>query len=140
MIATTKIVPRYAETDQMGIVHHSVYAIWYELARTEYFNSVGIRYDEIEKMGIMTPLVELNCKYKMSAYYNQEVEVRTKMLELTPVKFILEYNIYNKENKLINIGKTTLAWADSKTFRVINIKKLYPEIYKKLENLVENKM
>lgn len=140
MIATTKIVPRYAETDQMGIVHHSVYAIWYELARTEYFNSVGIRYDEIEKMGIMTPLVELNCKYKMPAYYNQEVEVRTKMLELTPVKFILEYNIYNKENKLINIGKTTLAWADSKTFRVINIKKLYPEIYKKLENLVENKM
>ncbi len=140
MIATTKIVPRYAETDQMGIVHHSVYAIWYELARTEYFNSVGIRYDEIEKMGIMTPLVELNCKYKMPAYYNQEVEVRTKMLELTPVKFILEYDIYNKENKLINIGKTTLAWADSKTFRVINIKKLYPEIYKKLENLVENKM
>ena len=140
MIVTTKIVPRYAETDQMGIIHHSVYAIWYELARTEYFNSVGVRYDEIEKMGIMTPVVELNCKYKMPAYYNKEVEVKTKMIKLTPVKFILEYDIYNEEGKLINIGTTTLAWADSKTFRITNIKKTYPEMYKKLETLIEKEM
>ena len=44
MINTINIVPRYAETDKMGIVHHSVYAIWYELARTEYFNKIGLRY------------------------------------------------------------------------------------------------
>ena len=138
MIAKTKIVPRYAETDQMGIIHHSVYAIWYELARTEYFNKVGIRYDEIEKMGIMTPLIELNCKYKMPAYYNQEVEVSTKMTKLTPVKFILEYNIYNKNNELINIGTTTLAWADVNSFKIINMKKSYPELYKKLEELIED--
>lgn len=137
MVVTVKIVPRYAETDQMGIIHHSVYAIWYEEARTEYFNKVGIRYDEIEKEGIMTPLVELNCKYKMPAYYNQEVQIKTKMIELSPVKFVLEYDIYDKNDKLINIGKTTLAWADSKTFKIINLKKMYPEIYKKLETLVE---
>ncbi len=137
MVVTVKIVPRYAETDQMGIIHHSVYAIWYEEARTEYFNKVGIRYDEIEKKGIMTPLVELNCKYKMPAYYNQEVQIKTKMIELSPVKFVLEYDIYDKNDKLINIGKTTLAWADSKTFKIINLKKMYPEIYKKLETLVE---
>ena len=137
MVVTVKIVPRYAETDQMGIIHHSVYAIWYEEARTEYFNKVGIRYDEIEKEGIMTPLVELNCKYKMPAYYNQEVQIKTKMIELSPVKSILEYDIYDKNDKLINIGKTTLAWADSKTFKIINLKKMYPEIYKKLETLVE---
>ena len=52
MIAKTKILPRYAETDQMGIIHHSVYAIWYEQARTDFFNQVGIRYDEIEKQGL----------------------------------------------------------------------------------------
>ena len=137
MVVTVKIVPRYAETDQMGIIHHSVYAIWYEEARTEYFNKVEIRYDEIEKEGIMTPLVELNCKYKMPAYYNQEVQIKTKMIELSPVKFVLEYDIYDKNDKLINIGKTTLAWADSKTFKIINLKKMYPEIYKKLETLVE---
>jgi len=137
MIVTTKIMPRYAETDQMGIIHHAVYPIWYELGRTEYFNKVGLRYDEIEKMGIMTPIVEMNCKYKMPAYYNKEVEVRTKLTKLTPVRFILEYNIYDKNNNLINTGTTTLAWADSKTFKIINIQKQYEELYNKLKSLVE---
>lgn len=133
----TKIVPRYAETDKMGIIHHSIYAIWYEQARTEYFNEIGLRYDEVEASGIMTPLVELNCKYKRPAYYNQEIEIRTKIIQLSPVKITLEYDIYNKENELINIGKTTLAWADVKTFKVINLKKVNPGMYKKLEELVE---
>ena len=123
MIVTTKIVPRYAETDQMGIIHHSVYAIWYEQARTEFFNEIGFRYDEVEKNGVMTPLIELSCEYKRPAYYNQEVEVRTKIIKLTPVKFILEYDIYNQENQLIKNGKTTLAWADAKTFKIINLQK-----------------
>ena len=137
MIVTTKIVPRYAETDQMGIIHHSVYAIWYEQARTEFFNEIGFRYDEVEKNGVMTPLIELSCEYKRPAYYNQEVEVRTKIIKLTPVKFILEYDTYNQENQLINIGKTTLAWADAKTFKIINLQKKYPEVYQLIEKAVE---
>ena len=138
MIAKTKILPRYAETDKMGIIHHSVYAIWYEQARTDFFNQIGLRYDEIEKMGIITPLVELNCKYKKPAYYNQEVEIRTKIIELTPVKFTLEYNIYDMNENLINVGRTILAWADSKTFKIINLKKNNLELYKKFEELLEN--
>ena len=137
MIAITKILPRYAETDQMGIIHHSVYAIWYEQARTDFFNQMGIRYDDIEKKGIMTPLVELNCKYKRPAYYNREVEIRTKIVEMTPVKFTLEYNIFDSDENLINIGTTTLAWSDAKTFKIINLKKTHPDMYEKLEELVE---
>ena len=87
----------------------------------------------------MTPLVELNCKYKRPAYYNKEVEIRTKIAELTPVKFSLEYNIYDADNNLINVGKTTLVWSDSKTFKIINLKKVYPEMYEKLEKIVEKK-
>lgn len=137
MIGITKIVPRYAETDQMGVVHHSVYAIWYEQARTEFLNKIGIRYEEMEKQGIMTPLIELNCKYKRPAYYNQEVEIRTKMTELTPVRFTIQYEIYDQNQNLINIGTTKLAWTDSKTFKIINLKKIDLELYKKMEELVE---
>lgn len=138
MEVVTKIVPRYAETDQMGIIHHSVYAVWYEQARTEYFTKVGMKYDEIEASGLMTPLVELNCKYKRPAYYNQEVEVRTKLIELSPAKFTVEYNIYDKDRVLLNIGRTTLAWADKETFRVVNLKKERPEMYKIMEDLLES--
>ena len=137
MINITKIVPRYAETDQMGIIHHSVYAIYYEQARTEFFNAIGLRYNEIEAEGLMTPLVELKSKLKKPAYYNEEIEVRTKLIELTRVKFTLQYDIYNKEEQLINVGKTTLAWTDAKTLKVINLKKIKPQIYKELENIVE---
>lgn len=138
MEVVTKIVPRYAETDQMGIIHHSVYAVWYEQARTEYFTKVGMKYDEIEASGLMTPLVELNCKYKRPAYYNQEVEVRTKLIELSPAKFTVEYNIYDKDGVLLNIGRTTLAWANKETFRVVNLKKERPEMYKIMEDLLES--
>ena len=138
MEVVTKIVPRYAETDQMGIIHHSVYAVWYEQARTEYFTKVGMKYDEIEASGLMTPLVELNCKYKRPAYYNQEVEVRTKLIEISPAKFTVEYNIYDKDGVLLNIGRTTLAWADKETFRVVNLKKERPEMYKIMEDLLES--
>lgn len=137
MISITKIIPRYAETDQMGIVHHSVYAIWYEQARTEYFNNIGIRYDEVEKNGLITPLIELNCKYKKPAYYNQEVEIQTKLIELTPVKFTLQYDIYDKNKNLINIGTTKLTWTDANSFKIINLKKTKPEMYEKLEKLLE---
>ena len=138
MEVVTKIIPRYAETDQMGIIHHSVYAVWYEQARTEYFTKVGMKYDEIEASGLMTPLVELNCKYKRPAYYNQEVEVRTKLIELSPAKFTVEYNIYDKDGVLLNIGRTTLAWANKETFRVVNLKKERPEMYKIMEDLLES--
>ena len=137
MISVTKILPRYAETDQMGIIHHSVYPIWYEQARTDFFNQIGMRYDDIEKKGIMTPLIELSCKYKRPAYYNQEVQIRTRITELTPVKFILEYDIFDSEENLLNVGRTTLAWADSKTFKIINLKKVHPKMYQELEKLVE---
>lgn len=138
MISETKIVPRYAETDKMGIIHHSVYAVWYEQARTEFFNNLGLRYDSIENEdGIMTPLVELNCKYILPAYYNDEVTIKTKIITLTPVKYIMEYDIFNKEGKLINVGTTTMAWTDAKTFKIINLKKTRPDIYSRLQPLVE---
>ena len=137
MIGETKVLPRYAETDQMGIVHHSVYAIWYELARTEFLNEIDVRYDELEKNGIITPLVSLNCEYKKPAYYNQEVTIRTKLIKLTPARFVVEYRVYDKDDVLLNIGTTTLGWADKDSFKIINLKKVKPELYKKLEGFVE---
>ena len=137
MKSKTKVIPRYAETDQMGIVHHSVYAIWYEFARTEHFNKIGMRYDELEKDGIITPIINLTCDYKKPAYYNQEVTIETKVIKLTPVKFIVEYRVYDKNDDLLNIGTTTLAWADKNSFKILNLKKTNPLLYEKIEEIVE---
>ena len=56
-ISTVEV--RYAETDQMGIAHHSNYAIWFEVARTDFIKAVGISYTDVEKEGIITPLTSL---------------------------------------------------------------------------------
>lgn len=137
MIFKTKVLPRYAETDQMGIIHHSVYAIWYEQARTDMLNQIGLPYDKIEELGVITPIVELNCNYHKSAHYNEEISIETKIVKFTPVKFIVKYELFNTKNELINSGTTTLTWVDRKSFKIVNMKKAFPEVFDKILEYVE---
>jgi len=134
MYSESKIVVRYAETDKMGIVHHSVYPIWYEIARTNFIKSIGITYSELEKKGVMLPLIELTSKYILPANYEDELTIRIKIQKLTPARIIFGYEIYNKE-KLINTGTTTHAFV-GKNLKPINLKKNMQDIYNKIEELV----
>ncbi len=137
MISQTKVIVRYAETDKMGIVHHSVYPIWYEAARTEAIKKIGISYSNLEKNGIMTPLVELNCKYIMPAEYEDVLTINVDISKLTPARIVFNYEIYKPGiEKPINIGSTTHAWV-GKDLKPINLKKQYPKIYEKVEGLAE---
>ena len=132
----SKIIVRYAETDQMGVVHHAVYPVWYEVARTDYIKLIGISYSEMEKLGIMTPLVSLNCRYRGSAFYEDEITVRVHISELSAAKIRFVYELFKSgENRPFHTGDTLHGWVDTKTFRPINMKKAFPEIYKKMEAL-----
>lgn len=93
MITETKIVVRYAETDQMGIAHHANYAVWFEQARTEFIKSFGISYSEMEKRGVMMPLTKLETIYKIPAHYEDELTVYTRTVRLSPVRIRLEYEL-----------------------------------------------
>ena len=70
MHARTKVTVRYAETDRMGIVHHSNYPIWYEIARNDYIKMFGISYTDMENAGVMTPLLNLSCHFGIPALYD----------------------------------------------------------------------
>lgn len=124
----TNITVRYAETDKMGVVHHSVYAIWYEEARTNFIKSLGISYSQIESLGIMLPLADLSSKYIKPVFYEDLLSIHTKIKTLTSVKIQFEYKIFNKDNILINTGITTHPFVNS-DFKLINLKKHNPEIY-----------
>ena len=108
----TKIVVRYAETDQMGVAHHSVYPIWYEAARTEYIKAFGMSYSQMEQMGIMLPLVELSSRYIRPAHYEDELKVTVSVRLLTRVKIEFYYEVWNQKGELINTGTTLHAWTD----------------------------
>lgn len=137
MISKSKVIVRYAETDQMGIVHHSVYAIWYELARTEYIKKLGISYSKMEQMGIMTPLYELHSKYLSPAKYEDELTICVWIKQIKPITIEFHYEIYkNQKEKPINIGSTIHAWVGT-DLKPMNLKKNFPEIYQKIEAMIE---
>ena len=139
MFSKSTVNVRYAETDKMGIVHHSVYPIWYELARTNLSKEAGFPYSKMEEMGIMTPLVELNCKYYSPAYYDDELIVTATVSKLTPARVVFSYEVYREgSDKPINTGHTVHAIVN-KDMKPINTKKLYPEIYKALELMMADK-
>ena len=136
MISKSKVNVRYAETDKMGIVHHSVYAIWYELARTELSKKAGFSYTKMEETGIMLPLVELNSKYYSPAYYDDDLIVTATVSKLTPARIVFSYEVYKENNmdKPINVGYTVHAIVN-KDMKPINTKKLFPEIYSTMEKM-----
>ena len=94
MITKSFVTARYAETDQMGVIHHSVYAVWYELARTDFIKKVGISYSKMEEMGILLPLSELTCKYHQATLYEYEITIETRILALTPSRIQFGYTVY----------------------------------------------
>lgn len=138
MITETEIVVRYAETDQMGIVHHSHYAVWFEAARTDFFNQLGYRYSDMEDAGILLPLTDLACSYKKPARYEQTVVVRTRIEGLTGVRIAFAYEVVEGESgDTLATGETRHAWTgdDLKPF---NLKKKRPAVYEALRGSVES--
>src|SRR2546421_8214760 len=73
---------RYAETDQMGVVHHANYLVWFELARSEFCRAHGIDYRQMEAEGFVLPVVEARVRYVSPARYEDEVVVHATVMEV----------------------------------------------------------
>lgn len=114
----SKVRVRYVETDQMGVVHHSNYAQYYELARTECFEACsGMSYESMEADGVMLPILEMQSKFLKPALYNQVLTIKSFVRELPAVRLKVDYEIYNENGELINTGKTTLVFVNKATKR-----------------------
>ncbi|HHV60227.1 MAG TPA: acyl-CoA thioesterase [Clostridiaceae bacterium] len=131
----TKLIVRYAETDKMGIVHHSNYLVWFEAGRTDFVKKLGMSYSDIESMGIMLPLIELNCKFYGSATYEDEITVITSIKDITYTRIYFNYEILKKGcPKPIVTGETVHVWTNT-GLKPVNLKKYKPEIYNLLAGI-----
>ena len=130
MAHTTELIARYAETDKMGIIHHSVYPIWFEAARTEFIKELGISYSDCEKRGLMLPLIGLECKYLKPAYYEDVIVIDSCIVKATPVRLVIGYEAKNKiTGETLATGSTTHVWTDESR-KPVNLKKKAPDIYR----------
>ena len=131
----TELTVRYCETDQMGIVHHSRYYPWFEVGRTEFFTSGGLSYGEMERQGLMLPLVETHCRYIIPAKYEDIVIIKTSIKELSPVKICFSYDVVRKaDSALLAVGETLLAFTNTE-FKPVNLKKYKPDIWEYVCNM-----
>lgn len=129
MEAATKIITRYSETDQMGIIYHSNYAVWFEAGRTDFLKKIGFSYKEIEGRGILLPLYEMNCKFKSPARYEDEITIKTSLKEITKGRVIFSYKVINDlDGKLLSLGETMHGWTN-RDLKLINAEETIPEVY-----------
>ena len=132
----TYLTARYAETDLMGIVHHSRYYPWFEIARGDYMKTSGMSYRDVEEMGVMLPLSKSGAEYLGGIKYDDDVLITCVMEKLTVARCVFSYEVYRlPEKTLMTKGYTEHGFVDAKTFAPINLKKAYPEIWEKLEGL-----
>ena len=89
----TPVEIRYADTDQMGVVHHAVYPIYCEIGRTRLMASRGLPYRELEAAGIYLMVVDMTCRFKAPCRYGDEVVVKTRISQLKRRLIAFEYQV-----------------------------------------------
>ena len=105
----TKVRVRYAETDQMGVVYHANFLIWFEVGRVELMRALGVEYKTMEKEDDCHIVVaDVHCRYHHSALYDEELRIRTRIAESRNrvVKFSYEV-IRDADGKVLANGETT---------------------------------
>ena len=114
---TAHVRVNYFDTDQMGVVWHGNYIKYFEMAREELFRTLGLPYSEVEKAGIMMPIVDVSVAYKYPAHYDEILSIETRVAEPPRSRIRVEYVFTNPQGETVVTGSTTLAFIDSATRR-----------------------
>ncbi|MFL5733672.1 MAG: acyl-CoA thioesterase [Chloroflexia bacterium] len=125
---------RYAETDAMGIAHHSSYVIWLEMGRTEFMRAHGFTYRQLEEMGVVMPVLEISVRYRRAAVYDDELCVSTWLDELTRTRIKLAYTVIRtSDDQLLTEAYSlhTFAGPDGRPLRITH----HPEAWEKLQGM-----
>jgi acyl-CoA thioester hydrolase len=134
-ISEKEIEVRYAETDQMGVVYHANYLIWMELGRTKLIEDLGFRYADMEKQGVISPVMDLEINYKSPVRYGEKVKIKTWIENYDGLRVIYGYEIHNESNQLSVTGFSKHVCVKKENFRPISIRKRFPDWHKAYEEM-----
>jgi acyl-CoA thioester hydrolase len=119
----------YYETDKMGIVHHSNYIRWFEDTRLHFLECAGYPYAEMEKDGIMIPVLSVSVSYKNAVFFGDSVEIVPKIVSFNGFKLGVEYTVKNAETGVLNAVGTSEHFFTDKSLKPIRVKKSYPRVF-----------
>ena len=109
---TVTVRVRYGETDQMGVVYHPNYFLYFEAGRTELLRAAGVTYAEMEKSGVFLVVTEASCRYRSAARYDQELRIFTRVDEVGKARIRFSYRVVGPDDALLAEGHTELASVD----------------------------
>lgn len=126
----------YYETDQMGIVHHSNYIRYFEEARMNMMDDLGLSHVEIEQSGFFVPVMFVDCRYLQPLRFGDSFVVFTRLTKFDGIKMELDYEIHREDGEtLCTTGRSGHCFLDHE-MRPVRMKRYYPDIYQKLKEMV----
>jgi acyl-CoA thioester hydrolase len=130
----TPIEVRYQETDQMGVVYHANYLVWFEIGRTKFIEHLGLHYIEMEQNNIVSPVVDAQISFKKPVRYGEKVFVETWLEEYDGIRTVYGYQIVDHQGEVRVSGSTKHVIVKKDSFRPLSLRKAFPnwhELYLK---------
>jgi acyl-CoA thioester hydrolase len=103
---------RYSETDQMGIVYHSHYLVWFEIGRTEWCRAAGLPYAEMERAGLYIPVTRVEASFRRRSSYDDPIRIEARMAELSGRGCTFAYAVRGENGELLADGSTRHIFTD----------------------------
>ena len=131
--ATTHLRVRYSETDQMGIVYHANYLVWFEVGRSELFRELDLPYTQFEEQGLGLAVIEASCRYRQPSRYDDELAIVTEIDKMSSRTVSFSYRVYREETLLAE-GRTIHVFIN-KDGHLADVRKY--EIWQQLQLILE---
>jgi len=124
----------YHETDQMGIIHHSNYICWFEEARVDFMEKIGLGYERVMETGIDLAVTGVSCDYKSMVRFGDVVRIYCWITELTAARMSVSYRIVDAASgELRTTGESRHCYFDNAKRRPVSLRKVLPELYERFE-------
>ncbi|TWH45508.1 thioesterase family protein [Sporomusa sp. KB1] len=122
---------RFVETDLMGVVHHTNYLRWFEMARIEYLRQVGILLNDLMAEDIVLPVTDVECKYRASAKFDDYILIEAELVEVSKVKMVFTHQVFREyDEALLATGRTQNAFT-TRQGKIIRLPdKYFEKLYK----------
>lgn len=128
LTTTTAVQSRYPDCDRMGIVHHAVYPVWYEIARMEWLEQAGLTFDLLQSLGINPTMVELKMNYRRPAGFPQTLYCTVSPELAAPKKLALLYTLKNADGEIVGEARSFHIWTGSDN-KSCDLSAAHPELY-----------
>lgn len=125
---------KYYECDRMGITHHSNYIRIMEEARVDWMDRLGFGFDRMEAEGVVSPVVEVQCRYRKTTTFKDVVEVSVEVAETSPLKIVFSYTMICRGQVVCNARSVHCFLENG---RPVSLEKRFPELYGRIIQLTQ---